>query len=316
MDQFSKRRIAMFHLRKDYNAVTEEEWVQWFLEAQEEDPMDLKVLKKRLGTAIRFDMLMRDADSHVGRMLDELMTVLEKDNQEWVFHQEGKMIVTLMVKAVRPATLQKAVARQMLLQRNKPLKMDVFRFTKWLRTFAKGFQLYSGPKEDDGKPKAVEAKAAGEGGASGGGGGEKKSYASASKAIVADSKPACESKKAERKQRKVPEVWLGRPQGGRLPRLRRLRSPVAVGCADRQVEARARPDAKGEAAGRGSAMNRAAVVEDVLPVATLLLDNGSDVSLVTGGLVAALEDAGVAVEFVKGAAEQKLQPYGAQPPPC
>jgi len=49
------------------------------------------------------------------------------------------MIVTLMVKAVRPATLQKAVARQMLLQRNKPLKMDVFHFTKWLRTFAKGF---------------------------------------------------------------------------------------------------------------------------------------------------------------------------------
>ncbi|ETV90141.1 hypothetical protein H310_15025 [Aphanomyces invadans] len=67
-------------------------------------------------------------------MLDELMKALERDNQEWILFGEGKDVVDLIVKdvvdlivkAVRPSMLQSVVKKQIQLQRNKPLRMDVF----------------------------------------------------------------------------------------------------------------------------------------------------------------------------------------------
>jgi hypothetical protein len=110
------------------------------------------VLKKRLQSAIRFDARIMDAESRVGRMLDGLMRALEEDNQEWLLYQEGKMVVDVITKAIKPEPLQKAVQKQLQLQRNKPLKSDVFRFVRWLRKFAAGFQVYVGLEEETQKP--------------------------------------------------------------------------------------------------------------------------------------------------------------------
>ncbi|RHY27896.1 hypothetical protein DYB32_006577 [Aphanomyces invadans] len=76
----------------------------------------------------------RARQSLVGRMLDDLVRVLEQDHQEWVLHQEGKFFVEIMIKAIKPETLKAAVQKQ--LQRNKGLKSDVFRYVKWLRQFS------------------------------------------------------------------------------------------------------------------------------------------------------------------------------------
>ncbi|RHY15382.1 hypothetical protein DYB32_010768 [Aphanomyces invadans] len=92
-------------------------------------------------------------------MLDDLMRVLEQGHQAWVLHQEGKMVVEVMARAIRPDTLKSAVQKHLQLQRNKALKSDVFRFVNWLRQFSAGFQLYVGkdggrgddPKEGGGK---------------------------------------------------------------------------------------------------------------------------------------------------------------------
>ena len=53
------------------------------------------------------------------------------------------------------AAIQKK--KQLQLQRNKPLRADVFRFVRWLRTFAAGYQMYGGVEDED-KP-AKQAKA-------------------------------------------------------------------------------------------------------------------------------------------------------------
>ncbi|RHY23279.1 hypothetical protein DYB32_009255 [Aphanomyces invadans] len=147
MDPFSKRRIALFDLNKDHNAVTEAEWIVWFNAALEEEPQDLDVLKKRLAAAIRFDMKILDAESRVGRILHDLMRVLEQDHQEWVLTQEPKVVVEVMSKAVKPEALKTAVQKQLQHQRSKGLKNDVFRVVNWLRHFAVGFQLYVGVEE-------------------------------------------------------------------------------------------------------------------------------------------------------------------------
>jgi hypothetical protein len=87
MDQFSKWRIALFDLYKDHNEVTESEWQAWFMQAFDKDSVDLDVLRKRLMAVIRFDTWLMDANSRVGRMLDELMKALEQDHQECILYQ-------------------------------------------------------------------------------------------------------------------------------------------------------------------------------------------------------------------------------------
>ncbi|RHZ04179.1 hypothetical protein DYB26_016395, partial [Aphanomyces astaci] len=98
----SKRRIALFDFNRDHNSITNDEWVAWFKSAFEEDLQDLDVLKQRLQRAIRFDTKILDAESRVGRMLDGLIRSLEQDHQEWVLHQEGKMVVEVMTKSIKP----------------------------------------------------------------------------------------------------------------------------------------------------------------------------------------------------------------------
>ncbi|RHY84812.1 hypothetical protein DYB35_014093 [Aphanomyces astaci] len=91
-------------------------------------------------------------------MLDELMRSLEQDHQECALHQEGKVVVEVMTKSIKPESLKTAVQKQ--LQRNKTLKSYVFRYVNWLRTFAAGHRLYVG-LDDESKPspaaKPVEA---------------------------------------------------------------------------------------------------------------------------------------------------------------
>ncbi|KAH9150968.1 hypothetical protein AeRB84_006310 [Aphanomyces euteiches] len=134
MDYATKKRVAMFDLEKEHSQVTEQEWIAWFMEAYDTNPMEIDTLRSRLSAAIQFDMRIPDADSRVSRMLDLLMPALEADHQEWVIEQEGKMVVELIVKAIRPAPLKRAVEKQLLLTRNKPMKSNVVRFIKRVLT--------------------------------------------------------------------------------------------------------------------------------------------------------------------------------------
>ncbi|KAF0760327.1 hypothetical protein AaE_003584 [Aphanomyces astaci] len=94
MDVFTKKRVAMLDMaNRDYRGVTK---------AFGGEPQDLEVLKKRLTTAIRLDTTILDADSRIGKMLDNLMRALERDDQAWVLDQEGKTVVDIMVKAIKP----------------------------------------------------------------------------------------------------------------------------------------------------------------------------------------------------------------------
>ncbi|RQM24306.1 hypothetical protein B5M09_013682, partial [Aphanomyces astaci] len=107
MDKFTKKRVAMWHVtNRDYRGITEAEWAAWFKKAFEEEPQDLEVLKNRLTTAIRFVTTIMDADSRIGKMLENLMRGLERDNQAWVLDQGGKTVVDIMAKAIKPLGLR------------------------------------------------------------------------------------------------------------------------------------------------------------------------------------------------------------------
>ncbi|CAK5213940.1 unnamed protein product [Aphanomyces euteiches] len=111
---------------RNYRTIDESEWEVWFSKAFNEDPQDLKIVKKQLTSAIRFNTSILEVDSRIEKMLEDLMKALERDDQTWVLEQEGKIIVHIMVKAIKPTTLKKSVIRQLAMNRNKPLKSSRF----------------------------------------------------------------------------------------------------------------------------------------------------------------------------------------------
>ncbi|ETV91151.1 hypothetical protein H310_14162 [Aphanomyces invadans] len=85
-------------------------------------------------------MKILDADSRVGKLLDELKKVLERNNQEGILKDE--------------VTRQEANATAS----QKPLRSDVFRFVNWLRTFENGYQLYGGAEDEENPAKPAKSQ--------------------------------------------------------------------------------------------------------------------------------------------------------------
>ncbi|RHY17339.1 hypothetical protein DYB25_005289 [Aphanomyces astaci] len=289
-------------------------WVAWFKSAFEEDPQDLDVLKQRLQRAIRFDTKILDAESRVGRMLDELMRSLEQDHQEWVLHQEGKMVVEDMTKSIKPESLKTAVQKQLQLQRNKALKSDVFRYVNWLRTFAAGHQLYVG-LDDESKPspaaKPVEAPRGG--------------------------KPQMPRRDSGREDAAKNNGRVGGKAETIVPK--NAEPPARKGCLKcgdmSHRVARCPKTAPGEAETLLAAQvkrwkdgikvlvnqpqrqktERGVLLENIVRVDDVLLDSGSDVTVVTRGVMDALDAAGVKVGTVSHSVPHLAYPYGSDAKP-
>ncbi|KAF0774954.1 hypothetical protein AaE_001346, partial [Aphanomyces astaci] len=144
----TKQRIAEWVMGKDPDDVSEGEWIAWFKQGFDVDPRALDTLKKRIKSAVVFDMSVPDADSRIGRMLDGLAAAIRRDRQEWVIREESQAIVKIITDAVKPASLHRAVTEQMALTRSKPLKKDVYRFVRWLREYAIGHERFVGYEEE------------------------------------------------------------------------------------------------------------------------------------------------------------------------
>ncbi|RHY81672.1 hypothetical protein DYB26_013483, partial [Aphanomyces astaci] len=110
------------------------------------DPRALDTLKKRIKSAVVFDMSVPDADSRIGCMLDGLAAAIRRDYQEWVIREESQAIVKIITDAV--SLRHRAVTEQMALMRSKPFKKDVYRFVRWLREYAMGHERFVGYDEE------------------------------------------------------------------------------------------------------------------------------------------------------------------------
>ncbi|RHY79988.1 hypothetical protein DYB31_013448, partial [Aphanomyces astaci] len=181
-------------------------------------------------------------DSRVGRMLDALMRSLEQDHQEWVLHQEGKRVVEVMTKSIKPESLKTAVQKQLQLQRSKALKSDVFRYVNWLRTFAAGHQLYVGLDDESTFPGSEAGRS------------------------------------STRPRLAKPKCWKD-------------------GINQRQKS------------------ERGVLLENIVRVDDVLLDSGSDVTVVTRGVMDALDAAGVKVGTVSQSVPHLAYPYGSDVKP-
>ncbi|RLO12814.1 hypothetical protein DYB28_011748, partial [Aphanomyces astaci] len=229
-----------------------------FAGAFEEEPQDLEVLKKRLTTAIRFDTTILDADSRIGKMLDNLMRALERDDQAWVLDQEGKTLA---------------------LQRNKALKSNVYRFVDWLRVHTAGYHLYA-PVEDE-KTSAPPATVAAAPSRPSKPGRSEGSVGSSSGPPWRAPAPEQDSAKYERKKATCLKCGSENHKVVNCPKCapgeseRLLKEQM-----DKWESARNRKVTKLQGSANKS-LGREAKIEGIVSVTTTLLDTGSDVTLVT-----------------------------------
>ncbi|RQM28206.1 hypothetical protein B5M09_013088, partial [Aphanomyces astaci] len=213
-------------------------------------------------------MKILDAESRVGRMLDELMRSLEQDHQGWT-----------------------AVQKQLQLQRNKTLKSDIFRYVNWLRTFAAGHQLYVG-LDDESKPsptaKTVEAPRGcrpqfprREGG---------REDAAKNNGRVGGKSETIVPKNAEPSAKKgCLKCGENESPCSAVPEDRAWRSRNVVGSASEGLEGRH----QGVNQPQRQKTERGVMLENIVHVDDVLLDSGSDVIVVTRGVMDALDAAGV-----------------------
>ncbi|ETW05775.1 hypothetical protein H310_03459 [Aphanomyces invadans] len=83
----TKQWIAEWDMGKDPDDVSEGEWVAWFMQGYDIDLRALDTLKKRIKSAVVFDMSIPDADSRIRRMLDGLAAAIHRHRQEWVIRE-------------------------------------------------------------------------------------------------------------------------------------------------------------------------------------------------------------------------------------
>jgi hypothetical protein len=258
-----------------------------------------------------------DAETRVGRMLDGLMRALEEDNQEWLLYQEGKMVVDVITKAIKPEPLQKAVQMQLQLQRNKPLKSDVFRFVRWLRQFAAGFQVYVGLEEETPKPpknrtpdplpknQGERSKDGKSGGGSGSGKGKPDNPA----------KPPAGPDAADATKKKRLGCLKCGDENHKVADCPKAAPDEAERLLDAQIKRwKERIKVVGSQSGRRST-GRGATIEVAVRVKDVLLDTGSDVTIVSKGVLDALASAGVAVDVEEKSKPHRVYPYGTNTKP-
>ncbi|RHY25131.1 hypothetical protein DYB32_008507 [Aphanomyces invadans] len=229
------------------------------MEAHNEEPVELDALKRCLQIAVQFDMKILDANSRVSRMLDNLMRAL-------------KIVVTKLLQ----------------LQRNKVLKADVFRFIKWLRQFVVGYQLYGGVEEEKPAKAPVEVRPRSEqrqishGYSRSHGSNDRKPNVAPTVhgALKTDKEVGFERPKVKCLKCQSTEHRVREHPGITDDEVKKLIDEFYA--SRRGVNAMKNSD-------KSNSMECRATLDDVLVLPRVLLDSGSDESLVSNGLLQALE---------------------------
>ncbi|ETV90145.1 hypothetical protein H310_15021 [Aphanomyces invadans] len=257
-------------------------------------PSDLEGIRTRLRGAAKFDLSITDVDSRIGTMLEGLMKTIELNNQEWVLREEGKMMVCIIVDAIKPAGLQEAVKEEIAMHRNKTLRTDVFKFVRWLREYATTYQMFVKLRPQDLNPS--KGNKPNTGAVCACGGSPKTSPAPSRGAPVSGATPRGGCLK----------VRLVGPPG---PRTSSAPNRGAGGDGSRDQVAKQVNTLKAPAP-TTSASRLECVVEGVLPTTATLLDSGSDTFVASLGFVITLLAAGASVVMRDMPRSTDLAPYG------
>ncbi|RLO10271.1 hypothetical protein DYB28_000086 [Aphanomyces astaci] len=123
-------RVCTHDFAKLFEEITENNWRDYFLSAREAQELDLASVTKAMAS-LKMDMKIRDAESRVGRLLDDFYDKLEQLDVAHLPEQERQQSVKILRAAIRPSQLKATVERQLTREANKAYKSDVKSFCRW-----------------------------------------------------------------------------------------------------------------------------------------------------------------------------------------
>ncbi|GMF43964.1 unnamed protein product [Phytophthora fragariaefolia] len=134
-----RRLIAMFDICKPLDTISESDWVDYFWEGRISGELDFEKVKTIMGSKLRMDTRLADANSRVSKLAHEMYPFLEKENMEWMVEGEPKKVVNYIMDALAPQQFQRTVRNEMARECNKPLLKNVVAFITWLLASCKEY---------------------------------------------------------------------------------------------------------------------------------------------------------------------------------
>jgi hypothetical protein len=125
----TRQEIVRFEMAKDMADVTEQDWFDYFRQAEECDTEDLEPLERALKT-LRMDTKPRDAASRMAKLRRDMMTVLDDHHMVWVLDEEPKLIVKHLTNALAPSLFRDKITERLQLTRYKHHQKDVVGFCR------------------------------------------------------------------------------------------------------------------------------------------------------------------------------------------
>uniref|UniRef100_H3HDZ8 WRKY19-like zinc finger domain-containing protein n=1 Tax=Phytophthora ramorum TaxID=164328 RepID=H3HDZ8_PHYRM len=139
IEQGTKEIIARFTFAKDWQDVTEDEWIAYFLQSKQTAFEDYAALDADM-QKLSMDTTLAEAESRVNRLQANLYKILENHNMvDIMFQREQKKLVKYLVAALAPATFKAEVQRRIDQEQSKKYKGDVIEFSRWLTSLLASF---------------------------------------------------------------------------------------------------------------------------------------------------------------------------------
>ncbi|KAH7462617.1 Retrovirus-related Pol polyprotein from transposon 297 [Phytophthora ramorum] len=134
--------ICMYEFQKNPNEVSEGEWISYFLQAREpelEDYTAVDLAMKQLKMKTTFP----DAASRMGQLRADMHHILDEHTVEQVMlEREQKKVVKYFVAALEPAEFREAIQKRLQYAQHKALKTDIVKCYAWVLEQLKAYLVW------------------------------------------------------------------------------------------------------------------------------------------------------------------------------
>ncbi|GMF29091.1 unnamed protein product [Phytophthora fragariaefolia] len=157
IDGDTRRRIAMFEFGCAPETITDEQGVQYFLEANVPVARDNYLTIDEAMKSLRMNVKLKEAQSRMNQLQADMYKILEAPNLgDDMFRKAPRRIVGYLLEALQPAGFQEIVRHQLTMESNKESKKQIVPFCKWVTTMLAQYMQWN----DDGRAQkpASEAK--------------------------------------------------------------------------------------------------------------------------------------------------------------
>ncbi|OWY92717.1 hypothetical protein PHMEG_00038158, partial [Phytophthora megakarya] len=320
------KMICLYEFQKSPNEVSENEWIAYFLQAREPELEDYTTVDTAMKN-LKMRLIFPDAASRMGQLRTDMHRILDEYTVEQVMlEREQNKVVKYFVAALEPADFREAIQKRLEYTQHKALKTDIVKCYAWILDQLKAYLVWQPPvvhmkpqARPQNKPGNLQRKQQLDGGSKHGATGGTASPSSS------EGKTGPTANKASPKSRNGGQTRRSCLKCGSLAHLVRKCPDVTPDEVDRLLAARkttldsetntgvkrvkvVQVGGAGtvgvKSTGEPSAPVRSLIDDNGTAQATIngytlqtsLLDSGADDSVVSGGIMRALESAGVTIQ--------------------